>query len=154
MIDAPTILQSTEQPAAVIRLKLTLQQMMQEFGAAAQEVFGALSAQGIEPAGPLYSYHFRRPTDTFDFEVGVPVSRTFKPTGRVKHGKIPAEKVARTVYHGGYEGLPGGWGEFHKWMEGQKLKQAEHLWECYAVGPGTEPDPKKWKTELNRPLIG
>lgn len=155
MIETPVILQSKEQPAAVIRLKLTQQQMMQEFGAAAQEIHSALSAQGIEPAGPLYSFHFRRPTDTFDLEVGVPVSKPFDPPsgGRIKLGKLPSEKVARTVYHGGYEGLPGGWGEFHRWMEAQKLNQAEHLWECYTVGPATEPDQKKWTTELNRPLL-
>ncbi len=27
------------------------------------------------------------------------------------------------------------------------------LWECYAAGPESGPDPAKWRTELNRPLL-
>ena len=28
------------------------------------------------------------------------------------------------------------------------------FWESYVAGPGSSPDPKNWRTELNRPLIG
>lgn len=48
------------------------------------------------------------------------------PTGRVKPGELPAaSKVARTVYHGSYEGLGAAWSE-----------------------------PASWRTELNQPLVG
>ena len=61
--------------------------------------------------------------------------------------------MARTVYHGGYEGLGPAWGEFLGWIESQGLKSAEDLWEVYAAGPESSPDPANWRTELNRPLI-
>ena len=39
---------------------------------------------------------------------GVPcVERAVEPSGRVRPGELPATAVARTVYHGGYEGLAG-----------------------------------------------
>ena len=68
-------------------------------------------------------------------------------------GTLPAVKVARTVYQGGYEGLGGAWGELMRWIEAQGHTAATDLWECYLAGPESGPDPSAWRTELNRPLI-
>jgi effector-binding domain-containing protein len=62
-------------------------------------------------------------------------------------------KVARTVYHGPYEGLGDAWGEFMEWIEANGHTPAPDLWECYTAGPESNPDPAAWRTELNRPLI-
>jgi len=88
----------------------------------------------------------------FDFELGVEVTAPVKSAGRVKPGVLPAAKVARTIYHGPYQGLPGAWGEFVDWMKANGHEQAEDLWEVYSVGPRSSPDPANWRTELNRPL--
>ena len=40
-----------------------------------QEVLQAITEQGMQPAGPLVAHHHRRPTDTFEFEIGFPVPR-------------------------------------------------------------------------------
>ena len=61
-------------------------------------------------------------------------------------------KVAQTVYHGDYEGLPAAWSEFDAWIKAQGHSPAPDLWECYAVGPESSPDPATWRTELSRPL--
>ena len=29
----------------------------------------------------------------------------------------PRTRVAQTIYHGSYEGLPGAWGKFHEWVK-------------------------------------
>jgi hypothetical protein len=34
------------------------------------------------------------------------------PVGRVKAGQLPATTIARTIYHGDYDGLGAAWGEF------------------------------------------
>jgi effector-binding domain-containing protein len=91
--------------------------------------------------------------DTFDFEIGVPVTGPVSPAGRVKPGQLPATTVARTVYHGAYEGLAAAWGEFGAWIVANGHTPAPNLWECYAAGPESSPDPASWRTELNRPLI-
>ena len=75
-----------------------------------------------------------------------------KPAGRVKPGRWPEQKVARTTYHGPYEGLPSAWDEFVRWMKANGHEQAESLWEVYSVGPQSSPDAAPWRTELNRPL--
>ena len=75
------------------------------------------------------------------------------PQGNATMGSgIDTRNLARTVYHGPYQGLPDGWGEFVQWMKANGHEQAEDLWEVYLVGPQSSPDPADWRTELNRPL--
>ena len=90
----------------------------------------------------------------FDFEVGVPVAQTVSPAGRVQPGQLPSTKVARTVYHGPYEGLGAGWGEFHAWIVANGHTLAADLWEYYVAGPESSPNPDQWRTELNQPVLG
>lgn len=153
MIDTPQITQSTAQLTAVIRLTIPRAEIRNVMGPAISEVMATVAAQGIAPAGPVFSYHFRMDPDTFDFEVGVPVAKPISPAGRVKPGELPAKKVARTVYHGGYEGLGAAWGEFGAWIASNGHKPGPDLWEFYVAGPESSPDPANWRTELNRPLI-
>ena len=82
----------------------------------------------------------------------VPVAAPIKPSGRVMPGEWPSVKVARTTYHGAYEGLGEAWGEFEEWIKSQGLNEAEDLWEVYLVGPESGPDPAKWTTQFNRHL--
>jgi effector-binding domain-containing protein len=70
----------------------------------------------------------------------------------VKPGQLPATTVARTVYHGDYEGLGAAWGEFGAWIKANGYTPAPNLWECYVAGPESNPDPATWRTELIRPL--
>ena len=84
----------------------------------------------------------------------MPVPTPVAPAGRVQPGEWPAMKVARTVYHGPYEGMGDAWGEFDAWIAANGHRAAPDLWECYVAGPQSSPDPKSWRTQLNRPLVG
>jgi effector-binding domain-containing protein len=123
-------------------------------GPGISEVMAAVAAQGIAPTGPWFTHHLRMDPAIFDFEICVPVSTPVAPVGRVKPGQLPAARVARTIYRGPYEGLGAAWGEFDAWIASQGLTPGPDLWEVYAVGPESSPDPADWRTELNRPLIG
>ncbi|HVX88095.1 MAG TPA: GyrI-like domain-containing protein [Gemmatimonadales bacterium] len=153
MIETPSIITTTRRDIAVIRFTIPHAEMMKVFGPGIQELVGELAAQGIAPAGAVFAHHHRITKDTFDFDLGVPVGRPVAARGRVRPGVWPSQRAARTVYHGGYEGLPGAWGEFTAWMKGQGVAQAEDLWESYDKGPQTSADPKEWRTELVRPLV-
>lgn len=112
MIETPDITETTEQNTACIRLALPRGEMMQAFGPAIEELISTLSSQGISPTGSAFAHHFRMAPDTFDFEVGFTTAVPVASSGRVNPGHWPAQKVASTVYHGPYEGLPAAWGEF------------------------------------------
>lgn len=153
MIDTPQIVQTQAQQTAFIHLVLPPQEMPQVMDAVINELIGAIAAQDAGPAGPLFTYHRRCLSDTLDLEVGFPVSKPIAPAGRVQPGQVPAARVARTTYRGGYEGLGNAWSEFMCWIEDNGHRSAETLWERYVAGPETGTDASQWQTELNRPLL-
>ena len=152
MIDTPQIVQTTAHQAAVIRLTIPRNEMGKAFGPAVQELMTTLADQGVKPVGAVFAHHLRLPPDMWDFELGVETASPVRSSGRVNPGQLPAAKVARTVYRGPYDGLPGAWGDFVAWMNTHGHEQAEDLWEVYLVGPHSSADPANWRTELNRPL--
>ncbi len=152
MIDTPQILQTAAQPTAIIHLRIPKDQIQHVMGPGIGELMSAIAAQGIPPAGPWFTHHLKMSPDRWDFEISVPVARPITAAGRVKPGEWPAMKVARTVYHGGFEGLGDAWGELGDWMAANAHLPAEDLWECSLVGPESGPDPTHWRTQLNRPL--
>jgi effector-binding domain-containing protein len=154
VLDAPQITESADQLTAFIPLTVPREDMQAVMGPGIREVLAAMTAQGIAPAGPWFTHHRRRPTDTFDFDICVPVATPVAAAGRVKPGRIPAARVARAVYQGPYEGLGTAWGEFLDWVAANGLTPRGDLWECYLVGPETGCDPSSFVTELNRPLVG
>ena len=154
MIDTPQITQTTAQLTAIIHLTIPREEMQNVFGPGVGELMATIAAQGIEPAGPVFTHHLRMAPDIFDFELNMPINAPVIARGRVKPSQWPAMKVARTVYHGPYEGLPAAWGKFMGWIEAEGHKPAPDLWECYMTHPDSNPDPATWRTELNRPLIG
>ncbi|MES2319221.1 MAG: GyrI-like domain-containing protein [Pseudomonadota bacterium] len=154
MIATPHITHAEAQPAAVIRLAIARSEIQSVMGPAIDDVLAAVQAQGLSPAGPVFAHHYAITAETFDFDVGVPVSGPFTPAGRVKAGEQPGGRVARTVFHGNYSGLHGAWGEFKGWLEAEGHATAPDLWEVYASGPESDPDPASWRTELNKPLLG
>ncbi len=153
MLDQPQIVQTAAQRTAVIRLTIPRSEIQRVMGPGINEVMTAIAAQGIAPAGPVFSHHLRMDPDTFDFEIGVPVAAPIAAAGRVEAGQLPAATVARTSYRGPYEGLGAAWGEFIAWIAAEGHEPAPDLWECYVTGPESNPDPATWQTELNRPLV-
>jgi effector-binding domain-containing protein len=153
MLDTPRIVETTHQLTAVIRLTVPRAEIQHVMRPGIAEVRATVAAQGMAPAGPWFTHHLKMDPATFDFEVGVPVTAGVAASGRVKAGHLRATRVARTVYHGPYEGLAGAWGEFEAWIVANGHTSAPDLWECYAVGPEASPAPADWRTEFNRPLV-
>ena len=153
MIDKPQIVKTDTQRAAIIRFTIPRAEIQNVMGPGMAELNAAVAAQGIAPAGPMFSHHFRMDPAIFDFEIGVPLTAPISPVGRVEAGELPAATVARTVYHGGYEGLGPAWGEFNSWVKAEGHTPAPDLWESYVSGPESDPHPATFRTELNRPLL-
>ena len=153
MPDKPHIVHTDAQLTAIIRRPIPRTEIQNVMGPAMAEVMATLAAQGIAPAGPMFSHHLRMDPAIFDFEVGVPITTPVSPAGRVQAGQLPAATVARTVYHGPYEGLGPAWEEFVAWIAAEGHTPAPDLWECYVSGPESNPDPSAWRTELDRPLL-
>ena len=152
MIDTPHIVQSAQLRTAAVPVVVPRSEIQQVFPPAVNELLAAMREQGIEPAGPLFSYHRKMPSEVFDMEIGFPVDDDVKVSGRVVASTLPALKVVRTIYRGPMEGLASAWGELKNWAVAEGLATRPFIWENYLVGPGNTPDPSAWQTELNLPL--
>ncbi len=149
MITTPEIITTTEVPVATIHLVIPGKDMPNYMDAAIQEIIQVLADQGLQPVGPMFSYHHRRPSDTFDFEIGFPVAKAITESGRVKNGKLPAERVVRSMYQGPYEGLSQAWPKLQDWVRKQGLPETGRFFERYLNNPDEVKDPKDYRTELN-----
>jgi effector-binding domain-containing protein len=149
MITLPELIQTKEVAAAVIHLVIPGRDMPKYMDPAILEIITVLADQGLRPAGPMFSYHHRRPSDTFDFHIGFPVEKPFQDIGRVKNSALPVERVARCVYQGPYEGLSQAWPALQAWVREQKLPETGRFFERYLNNPDEVNDPKDYLTELN-----
>ena len=149
MLSEPLVTQKPERRTATIHLVVPPMDLPTYMDPAIQEVLQVLAEQGLEPAGPLFSYHHRRPSDTFEFELGFPVNGEVKPQGRVKSSTLPASRVVSSLYTGPYEGLGGAWGELERWVRTQGHVESGRFWEAYLNDPGQVKDPSEYRTELN-----
>ena len=153
MIETPQIIQTTSRPTAILSITVSWEEMGAAMGPGIAELLTNITAQGIPPAGEIFNHHLRRPTETFDFEISVPVASPVQAIGRVRPSEWPALTMARTVHHGSYEGLVDAWPEFIDWIATHGHTTTDELWECYSVGPRSNPDPKTWRTELSRTIV-
>lgn len=149
MIDEPTIVQTESETAAVVRVTIRRDEIQNVMNSVIQEVTDTVVGQGIGPAGPVFSFYLNLEPETFDFEIGVPVSSPVKPAGRVQAGELPAFRALRTFYTGPYDGLDAAWSEFMTLIKQGGYERGSGLWERYLIGPDSEPDPAAWRTELN-----
>ncbi|MBL7937965.1 MAG: GyrI-like domain-containing protein [Flavobacteriales bacterium] len=151
MITPPEVITTNELITAAIHLVIPGRDMPKYMDPAIQEIIKVLSDQGLQPTGPMFSYHHRRPSDTFDFEIGFPVARPIDPPsgGRVVNSKLPAAKVVRSVYQGPYEGLAQAWPALQKWVRANGHGETGKFWESYLNNPNEVKDPKEYRTELN-----
>ena len=160
MIETPAIARSEQAAAAVIHLTCPRSEIQTQVPPAIREIQSAFAAAGVAPAGPLFLHHLTLSRSQFDVEVGFPISAPFTASGRIKAGELPAARVARTIYHGPYEGLHRAWEEFGELLKSDRridparLAPIKTLWERYLIGPETSSDPSQWRTELNLPLVG
>src|SRR6478672_2454349 len=145
MLDKPQIVQTAAQQTAIIRFTIPRSEIQHVMGPGYQELMAAVAAQGITPTGSWFTHHLKMDPETFDFELGVPVATPISAAGRVTAGQLPAATVARTVYHGGYEGLGDAWGDFGDWIAAEGHTAGPNLWECYVAGPESSPDPAAWR---------
>ena len=153
-IDTPYITETKALLTAVIHLQIPRSEIQHVMGPGISEVMAAVTAQGIGPVGRWFTHHLEMDPATFDFEICVPVNAPVTAVGRVVAGEVPVVRVARTIYHGPYDGLAAAWGEFGTWMAEHGHQRCADLYECYLAGPESSTDSADWRTELSQPLIG
>ena len=131
-----------ESPTAVVAAATTWERFRAEWGAMLDQVWAFLRSTDLDLGAPDGRNVMLYLDDVPHVEVGVEVTRTFEPSGRVVPSVLPAGTVAMTVHQGSYDGL----GTAHKavldWCAARDLKVAGTRWEVYGHmrDPAAEPE--------------
>lgn len=142
-----------EQPTAVVHEKVPMKELPQFFARAYGQVFGAMQAEGLTPAGPPFALYFGMPTDTVEVEAGFPVSEKLEAQrGAVLPGTLPGGRCVHGLHLGPYETMKKTYDELWKWAGEKQLRPHAEMWESYLSDPKAEPDPTRWRTEIFWPV--
>ena len=122
------------QPTAVVR-GIVAQEAIAEFlGGAFGEVIGAISAQGLAPAGPPFGCYV--PTaEGFEIEAGFPASAPIAPTGRVVASELPGGTALVVLHRGPYAAVSMAYTAAEDWLADNAWESTGQPWEAYLDGP-------------------
>lgn len=160
LIDTTEVIEVPEVNTVVHKLTdHPMSEMPAVFDATFQVLFSELANRGITPTGPAFSLHYRLPTETATFEVGVPVDRALDNEFTAGAGvtltpsTLPAGKVARVSRLGGYEGLGPAWGDFIESVTAAAETPDLPFWEVYITEPTPDTDPATLRTDLYTRIV-
>ena len=122
------------QPTAVVR-GIVAQEAIAEFlGGAFGEVIGAISAQGLAPAGPPFGCYVRT-AEGFEIEAGFPASAPIVPTGRVVASELPGGTALVVLHRGPYAAVSAAYAAAEDWLADNAWESTGRPWEAYLDGP-------------------
>lgn len=147
-----SISERTEQPSAVVRERVRMDELPAFFSRAFHDTMAALTAQGRHPAGPPFGKYYGMPTDTVDVEAGFPASQPIEPSGSVVPGVLPGGRIVEAIHVGSYDTLQEAYADVQRYFRDHDLTPGEAMWESYLSDPGAEPDPARWRTQISWPV--
>ncbi len=136
------------QPAAVVRDRVTREEIPALLNGAFPEIFLFLQSRAVAISGPPFA-RYGLGEDAFDVTAGFPVSGEIEPTGRIQAGELPGGEVATTVHVGSYQGLADALHAVLEWIQANGREIAGDPWESYLDGPEV-PEPR---TQVCFPLV-
>ena len=114
----------------------------------------ALKAGGIGAAGPAYTRYLDHDEKSgiFELEVGIPVWSAISGYGDVYPSALPGGRVRRVEHEGSHATLGASFAKLGALLAAEDLVPMGPAWECYVVGPETEPNPMRWRTIIYQPI--
>jgi effector-binding domain-containing protein len=159
MLSDPKIVERKEQVYAAIAARVAMKDVASVADTLPGELFGWLAAREIAPAGvPFFRYNVIDMEHLLQLEWGVPISAAVSGDGRVLVGILPAGRYASLIHTGPFSGLMAATAALLKWVDESGLKldmtrvpEGDRFacrLEIYLTDPRSEPDSKKWQTEI------
>jgi DNA-binding transcriptional MerR regulator len=142
-------------PAAVITDIVEKAEVVAWYRGAMGEVAATLSAQAINPAGPLGGIF---DTELFTEDRGratifLPCDPLPQPVGRVGAAVIPPAELATIVHLGSSAEVDRTYGALAAYVTRHALAVDGPIREYYLVGPSDTPDESLWRTEVGWPIF-
>ena len=116
-------------------------------------VLGAyIEENKVEPKGSSFAIYHKWDGENTTFEAGFPVSETGNGNELVGSGQFYSGNAAKTIFKGPYEGTPNAHNAISAYIESNEKEIVGAPWEVYIVGPGDDPEPNNWVTEVYYPI--
>lgn len=107
---------------------------------------------GQHVGATFYDTDFRE--NDIDMAVWWELAGDYDGPGDFQRMTIPEQRVAWATLYGPYEGTGAVCQAIGDWVSRQGLSVAGPMFNIYVVGPGKDPDPQSWVTEINFPVVG
>jgi AraC family transcriptional regulator len=142
-----------EQPALVVRGKMSTPDIPRWLGDAYHAVATAAAAGGAGLAGPPFARYRALDEDFlhFDVEAGFPVSAALESSGEVEAMMLPGGPAAVVLHIGPYEAMKPSYDTLTAWLDQHDYIPEGAPWEVYLSDANEEPDPTRWRTEIVQP---
>ena len=122
------------QPTAVVRGIVAEDAIAEFLGGVYGEVIGAISAQGLMPAGPPFGCYVAT-AEGFEIEAGFPASAPVVPAGRVVASELPGGPAVLVLHRGPYAEVSAAYAAAEDWLADNAWESAGPPWEAYLDGP-------------------
>jgi DNA-binding transcriptional MerR regulator len=153
----PIVIDYRTQPSTVvaaIRASVDLEELLDWYSDAMDELSHTLRRHDLMPAGPaagLYDHELF--TDEHgDATVFVPVANP-PAEGRVRPVVLPSGDFAVTVHQGSHDDIDITYGKLGSYVTQHALAVAGPLRETYLCGPRDTADARAWRTEIGWPVF-
>lgn len=150
-----TVFEASPMPTAVVEARnVPMEDLPAVFDATFSRLFPALQDAEKEIAAPAFALYTRRPSDTVDVEVGLPLTSGLKqslPLGEdliAIPSQLPGGSVAALSYTGAYSGLSEAWAAFVNETVAAGRHPGLPFVEVYVTEPSHDMDPADLRTDL------
>jgi effector-binding domain-containing protein len=152
------VIERPDRPYVAVTGRVTMQ-TIPEIADRYGEVFGWLTEQGLQPAGPPFFRYLVIDMDRgLVMQAGVPVRSPVQGSGEVEASVLPGGRYATTTYTGHPAELVEVTRRMLEWAEDQGLQWdvkpsvEGEVWGCrlehHETDPAEEPDLNRWRTRL------
>lgn len=136
-----------------IRSWVKMQEVPSQLPPLISEILGWLDNKNLEQTSPVFFRYLEMSGEMLLVDVGVCVDKEQKVEGRILADQFPSGKYACTTYYGPYDRLNTIHRAMENWGKENNVDLRGRRTEFYPTDPKVEPDPKRWRTDIEVELL-
>jgi len=134
-----------------LRSRVTFDQLPEIFESSFARLIAYLEDLGEDISGPPFAIYHDLPTEEFDVEMGLPITRMVPAHENIVSRQVGIENAASTVHTGPYEEIESAYMALAEWINDNGHEPTGQSYEFYLNDPGTT-SPEDLQTVLFMPL--
>jgi len=123
-------------------------------GNAFEEIIAYMKKNKNKQTGSPFAIYYKWDSVTFFsvMDIGIPVEKVEKGSGRIKFMNIPEQNVIKAVYFGPYDKTGPTYNALMQYIKENNKEMVGGPWEIYVTNPMEVKDTMKWQTDIVFPV--